>query len=119
MDFIKKSDQGRATIPVTAELTGMQPVPTGSGVLDGSLRPWILTGPMLSPRDLDVVYARFEDGFHAINVHLSGAPAGAVGGDAFRVLDYKVFSVDGYDVSRDPRMPEELRAVLDVLRPWG
>lgn len=117
MIFITESHTGRATVKVAARLADMQPLPSGGGVLDGGPRPWVLTGPLLEPTSLTATFEAYEDGYRAISVRVSGPRHGAVGADVFRQYDYEAASVDGFDVSRDEKMPEELRTVLDVLRP--
>lgn len=117
MTYITERHTGRATVKVAARLADMPPLPSGGGVLDGGARPWVLTGPLLEPAALVATFEAYEDGYRAIAVRVSGPRYGARGADLFREYDYEATSVDGFDVSRDAKMPQHLRAVLDELRP--
>lgn len=117
MNYITESHTGRASVKVTARLKGMQPLPSGGGVLDGGARPWVLTGPLLEPAYLAATFEAYEDGYRAVSVLVSGPRYGARGAELFHEYDYSATSVDGFDVSRDVKMPLHLREVLDELRP--
>lgn len=117
MNYITESHTGRASVKVAARLADMPPLPSGGGVLDGGPRPWVLTGPLLEPVSLTATFEAYEDGYRAVSVLVSGPRYGALGADVFRMYDYEANSVDGFDVSRDVKMPLHLREVLDELRP--
>lgn len=117
MNYIAESNTGRASVKVAARLSDMPPLPSGGGVLDGGPRPWVLTGPLLEPASLVATFEAHEDGYRAVAVRVSGPRYGSLGADIFRMYDYEATSVDGFDVSRDAKMPLHLREVLDELRP--
>jgi hypothetical protein len=101
------------------QLVGERPPTVGvrGGVLDGGPVSTQGRGPLLEPASLVATFEAHEDGYRAVAVRVSGPRYGSLGAGVFHMYDYEATSVDGFDVSRDAKMPLHLREVLDELRP--